>query len=279
MPPQNIQPRIDYLRSSALPGTELLIGENDTSMWHVFHERYAICACETVATNYRYRGKVISLDEDGIMLLEPGETHRNLVIGKPAGFRVLFIDPGDFASTAKEQGLPATPHFPVPARPDPRLTAALYRLSASIEAQDSILEQQSRLAIFLRLVLGYAEQSLPERSANECSAVERAKAYLTERFNEPVSLDELAAIAGLSPFHLVRSFTREFGLPPHALQIQLRISRARALLRAGESPMAVAFDVGFADQSHFTRHFKKIWRTTPAAYARAGEVKKEIAVV
>jgi AraC-like DNA-binding protein len=87
--------------------------------------------------------------------------------------------------------------------------------------------------------------------------------------NMPFRRDELSAIAGLSPFHLVRSFTRRFGLPPHAYQIHVRVERARALLTTGMPPVQVASSVGFADQSHFTRHFRRINNVTPANYARA----------
>jgi AraC-like DNA-binding protein len=96
----------------------------------------------------------------------------------------------------------------------------------------------------------------------------RAKAYLQARFNEPVSLDELATVASISRYHLVRSFTAKVGLPPHAYQLHVRLAHARAMLYAGMSPVDVAAQVGFADQSHLTRHFKRVWRTTPGDYSR-----------
>jgi AraC-like DNA-binding protein len=122
----------------------------------------------------------------------------------------------------------------------------------------------------VRLAFAHTEETRPEaKSGYNHEAIQRARAYLHEHFNESVSLDELSAIAGLSPFHLVRSFTRRFGLPPHAYQIHVRVERARALLTTGMPPVQVASSVGFADQSHFTRHFRRINNVTPANYARA----------
>jgi AraC-like DNA-binding protein len=68
----------------------------------------------------------------------------------------------------------------------------------------------------------------------------------------------------------VHAFTSEAGLSPHAYQVHVRVERARSLLQKGISPAIVATNLGFADQSHFTRHFKRIMHVTPAQYARPG---------
>jgi AraC-like DNA-binding protein len=104
-------------------------------------------------------------------------------------------------------------------------------------------------------------------------AVECARLYLHEHYAEPVRLAELVRLTGLSRFHLAHLFTRYTGLPPHAYQILVRIERARALLLAGIPAVEVAGLVGFADQSHFTRHFRRIWRVTPGSYLRTVRAK------
>jgi AraC-like DNA-binding protein len=106
------------------------------------------------------------------------------------------------------------------------------------------------------------------RNSKTPHAIELAKHYLHDNFNEQVSLDELAAVTKLSRFHLVRAFARRTGIPPHAYQLKLRIERACVLLRAGITAAEAATQVGFADQSHFTRHFKRIRGITPGQYAR-----------
>lgn len=67
--------------------------------------------------------------------------------------------------------------------------------------------------------------------------------------------------------HLVRSFQQTFGISPHAYVIGRRIEAARAMLLRGTKPATVAVHVGFYDQAHFTRHFKRHTSIAPAKYA------------
>jgi AraC-like DNA-binding protein len=98
-------------------------------------------------------------------------------------------------------------------------------------------------------------------------AIKRARDYLEAHHAEPVRLDDLARIARLSRFHLLRQFNRDVGLPPHAYLLQLRIGRAKDLLSRGVPAGQVAHDVGFADQSHMHRYFKRFVGVTPGCYA------------
>jgi AraC-like DNA-binding protein len=84
-----------------------------------------------------------------------------------------------------------------------------------------------------------------------------------------VSLAELAGVAGLSRFQLVRQFARATGLTPHAYLIQRRIEAARVLLARGSALADAAAASGFADQSHMTRIFIRTYGITPGAYAAA----------
>jgi AraC-like DNA-binding protein len=77
----------------------------------------------------------------------------------------------------------------------------------------------------------------------------------------------------LSPFHLNRVFSKEFGLPPHAFLTQVRVARAKALLKQGTSITQTALEVGFSDQSHFTRHFRRLVSVTPGHYLQSKNVQ------
>jgi AraC-like DNA-binding protein len=100
----------------------------------------------------------------------------------------------------------------------------------------------------------------------ERSAVARAREYVHANACRNITLDELAKVAFLSPFHLLRVFRDEIGLPPHAFQTQLRIERAKELLRAGFSITQIALTTGFFDQAHFSKQFKRYVGISPGKF-------------
>jgi AraC-like DNA-binding protein len=97
-------------------------------------------------------------------------------------------------------------------------------------------------------------------------AVERARVYLQNRPTQSVTLPEVGAIAGVTVPYLVRSFSRTVGLPPGSYHAQVRLARARRLLAEGKSATWVAYECGFADQSHLSRRFKECHGVTPGAF-------------
>ncbi|MEO6788479.1 MAG: AraC family transcriptional regulator, partial [Chthoniobacteraceae bacterium] len=115
---------------------------------------------------------------------------------------------------------------------------------------------------------------LPARKAADAAppvAVLRAVELMRRRMVEPISLEELADAAELSPFHFARQFKLATGHPPHDYLIRLRVDRAQELMRRerGWTMAAVAQDAGFSDQSHMARHFKRVLGVTPRQFADA----------
>jgi AraC family transcriptional regulator len=92
--------------------------------------------------------------------------------------------------------------------------------------------------------------------------------YIHEHLDAELSLEDLAAVAHLSPYHFARLFKHSTGLPPHQYVIARRVERAKELLRGRRRPQLadVATEVGFSHQSHFTRHFKRLVGITPRQF-------------
>ncbi|AOJ77399.1 AraC family transcriptional regulator [Burkholderia ubonensis] len=88
-------------------------------------------------------------------------------------------------------------------------------------------------------------------------------------FAQPLNLDTLAAVAGLSVSRFTARFRSEVGLSPHRYLCLVRVRRAQDLLRAGLAPSVVATEVGFFDQSHLCRHFRRVLGITPRDYVVA----------
>jgi len=99
-------------------------------------------------------------------------------------------------------------------------------------------------------------------------AVEAAL-WIDERSHEPLRLDDVAAMAGLSAYHLLRLFSATIGATPHQYLIRLRLRRAARLLAARERSITdIAADVGFGDLSNFVRSFRRAAGVSPRGFRK-----------
>ena len=113
------------------------------------------------------------------------------------------------------------------------------------------------------------ERATPLASARprRISSLLRVREYLRAQISQPVTTEELSRVSGLSEPYLIRAFHYEFGLPPHAYHLRVRLAAACELLTRGRAVASVAYECGFADQSHLSRRFKAVYGLTPAAWA------------
>ena len=172
--------------------------------------------------------------------------------------------------------LPIAP-FATPVTKDRVVYRAICQFHSAVEESASELCVQSLFVSLLALVV--ERRLLRPRSYDPTPSrrhVAAARDYLRTEYARSVSLADLARIANLSAFHLVRMFRQEFGIAPHEYQLQLRIGRARRLLRKGHAIADIAAETGFCDQSHFSRHFKRIVAMTPGEYAGHSKIVQDI---
>jgi len=99
--------------------------------------------------------------------------------------------------------------------------------------------------------------------------VKKALARLDSDAASPIRLTELAELARISRYQMLRAFVREVGATPHAYLVQRRIYLARRLLAAGRRIVDAAMDAGFDDQSHLTRAFVRQFGVTLGQYVAA----------
>jgi AraC-like DNA-binding protein len=93
-----------------------------------------------------------------------------------------------------------------------------------------------------------------------------AIAFIRSNYRGRITLRVLEEETGSNSFRIIRAFRRDLGITPHTFLIGLRVARAAELLLEGESAAEIASEVGFVDQSHMTRHFKRLCGKTPSRF-------------
>jgi len=105
----------------------------------------------------------------------------------------------------------------------------------------------------------------------------RARDMLREVHDRPLTIDEVAREAAISPFHFIRLFHALFGDTPHQFRIRSQIERAKELLAVGDASVTdVCLDVGFSSLGSFSDLFARRVGTPPSAYRR--QVRAMVAV-
>lgn len=237
------------------------------------HETFALGACLEGAVATRHGGARHVVSPGEVMLLNPGELHT----GEPAhpeGWAHVMCYPSLTLIRRVADDLRgrsgAAPMLPAPVLGDPFLAAEVARVLHEPAAPADTLRQESELLGLLTTLLsrhaGIAVRRVPLGGLHP--AIRRVREYLHAHFTQAVTIADLAEVAGLSPFHLIRVFHARMGLPPYMYLEHLRVSLARALLMAGVPIAEVASRTGFGDQSHFTRRFKRVVGVPPGRYIR-----------
>jgi AraC-like DNA-binding protein len=180
------------------------------------------------------------------------------------------VPPRLFAQCLADAGLPAapSPQFSHAVARDRQTFAVFHDLHRAVESGEPPLRLQTLFLAGVSQVVGRhcavpPARELPRPSVRRIGLV---REYLDAYFAENVSLHDLGRLAGLSVFHLVRSFRDQVGLPPCQYQLHRRVRHALSRLRAGAPIAAAACEAGFVDQSHLTRHFKRIVGITPGQF-------------
>lgn len=131
----------------------------------------------------------------------------------------------------------------------------------------STVEASVRL-LLLRLLTSSGQIDVAQNASPTLSStqVQHAIGLMRSDMDRPISLDDMAEVAGVSRSHFARSFKESTGSSPHRYLITIRLQRATEMLREGRSIADAAIDCGFADQAHLTRTFKHHFGETPGEW-------------
>jgi AraC-like DNA-binding protein len=235
-----------------------------------WHDSYLVGFTEQGVQQFHCRKTLHSSRAGQVFMLEPGEIHDGHA-PTPEGFTysMLYLDPKwiERELHALYGNSVGTSGFVVNLVDDCSLATAIACAFRVLQQSEARIVRQTALDTMLAGIGAHLHR--PARTNANVrlpTAAQRTRDYLHAHYDQDISLNELAALAGIDRFRLTRGFKQAYGLAPHAYLVQLRLSRARRLLAHGETPADVAATLGFADQSHLGRWFRRAYGVTPAAY-------------
>lgn len=240
-----------------------------------WHDSYLVGITEQGVQQFTCRRQHYSSTPGNVFLLEPGEIHDgNAPAHASFTYRSLYIDPA-WLSRELELLFESVPcgyelHFDTSLTSDFPLVQAISNAFTVLQQVDELrIVRQSALDTLLKDLTRHVRwRARIASSAHLPAAALRARDYLHAYMTRDIGLDDLARETGTDRFSLTRAFKAAFGLPPHTYLIQLRLARARRMLALGLSPAETAAELGFADQSHLGRWFRRAYGLTPGYYRR-----------
>ncbi|MFI7686460.1 AraC family transcriptional regulator [Streptomyces griseoaurantiacus] len=231
------------------------------------HDAWTLLIVDDGAVRYDLDRHEHGTPHDTVSLLPPHVPHNGSPVTE-RGFRkrVLYLD-----LSVLDAGLVGAA-VDGPDLRDPLLRARIGQLHTALGRPGDEFEAASRLTLVTERLYGHLRPRQRLRvPPPDRGVAHRLRELLDARLVEGVTLQEAARLVHAHPAHLVRAFSRRFGIAPHQYLMSRRVEHARRLLLRGMRPADTAVASGFYDQAHLTRHFRRLVGVTPGRYARAGD--------
>ena len=255
-----------------VPGLSALACANGHPFDAHIHDGHVIWMNSLGGEHYTLKGTSGILQPGEIGIIEPGIVHANHPCkGTGRYLRSLYLEERFWDYLAQMSGGQGgrCPGLSTVMFRDQRSWQQLLGLHQAIVAGEDVWEVEERvLALFPGMCARFAKGSVPaaRRQSGQERVTNRLQDYMRANLKGSLSLQDLAAVAGCTPFHLIRMFKAHVGMSPHVYLTHLRLEEARRLLDRHAAIADAAIQAGFADQSHLTRRFKQRYGVTPGRY-------------
>jgi len=225
------------------------------------HDTWTLLIVDDGAVRYDLHRRSLFASRDLVTILPPHVPHDGAP-ATPAGFRkrVIYLENGHLSGRLIGRAVDG------PAFPDRSLREMISALHGALRLPFVSLRAESLLALLTDGVRTHLGEQVAA-SGGDATAAYLLRDLLEANITGGVSLYEAGRTLHFNPSHLVRAFSREFGMSPHQYLTSRRVDEARRLILAGEPLSSVARSSGFYDQAHLARHFKRILGVSPGAFA------------
>ncbi|MEH6651726.1 MAG: AraC family transcriptional regulator [Motiliproteus sp.] len=273
-------------RCDSLPFVEMRRADRSSACYHTHsHDQFSFGVIDAGRADYHNRQHsrlhTNRIGAGTTVTINPADAHSCNPLAGSWSYRMLFIDShwiGELQQQMFDSQRDDYRAFPHLFRSDTASYQGFSQLFQNLLSEPDPLTSESLLIEFL------AQQFLPpqadlsqhlsqhqpqQRATNPRQhgyGVRQIRELIMDQLDSNLSLEQFSAHSGLSRYHLIRSFKQAYGQSPHAFQLNQRINQAKTLLQQGQSLTDTAAQLGFADQSHFQRNFKKRMAVTPKQY-------------
>jgi AraC-like DNA-binding protein len=260
----------------AHPGCELLSATGSMRLWsEPVHESFTIAivhrGARATATEWRTRGRSVTTEAGELMSINPGDGHATLRVHAPSDFDAVKLAPQHVEDAARAAGIRGTFWLRSPACNNPRVFAAVRRLVAATARRDDTLSVEATSRDLANAIVRELGETRPSRDARTRVRrdwrLERVRECLHDRARgDRPSLLAISCHADLGRSQLCALFKDYYGVSIAQYALAVRIARAEILLLEGTPAKTVAADLGFVDQAHLSRHFRRRYGMAPGAW-------------
>ncbi|WP_367986524.1 AraC family transcriptional regulator [Vibrio sp. NTOU-M3] len=255
-----------FKRSTQLPNVELRIADRSTACYQAHsHDEFSFGVIDDGQALYANRKRQYHVRKGDIVTINPSDVHACNPQAGDWSYRMLFVDArwmGEIQQEvvqSQQQDYFAFEHD-LERRLD--LSQTFNQLFAALYHDNSTLNAEILLFEFVAGCSALAS----EPKVASMPLLHQVKEKLLDQVDSNHQLDDLAKDVDMNRYQLLRAFKHQYGLPPHAFLMDEKIKRAKVLLRQGYSLTETALQLGFSDQAHFQRQFKKKAAVTPKFY-------------
>jgi len=257
-------PALPFIEARAVPdGRRLCYARHS-------HESFSIGLVSHGHSTYLNGRQRTVVGAGTVVLMNPGDTHAcNPLRDTPWSYTMLYVDTPWLTALQHDAGCSRNEGFSAFASIAsrlPELSAALHHVCTLLTTEPAdVLQKHAAIVAFFNVLQDRLGSPRPS-TRHDTGKIQLAADYISDNWQQPLTLEDLCHVAHLSPSQLIRAFNRHFHMSPHAYLVNRRVQQARSQLRTGVPIAQAALNAGFADQAHLQRWFKKTLATTPGHY-------------
>ena len=253
-----------YRRPADRPGVEFYRARIRSHCFEAHtHEAYGLGVITQGLGRFRWRGGEHLAPQASLMLMNPEDLHTGQSADAACwAYQMVYLDEALLPAFGGDRSW----RFDAAIGGSPAQAQAVAHCMSALWLAQEPLAVDSLLLQLVELIRPQAR--VQHRPAEAAGRFDPVLDFMRSHLDRSLSLEQLAAVAGLSPFHFLRSFRDQQHATPQQVLMALRSAEAKRLLARGMGPAEVAAAAGFSDQAHLTRSLQRRYGITPAAYQR-----------